>query len=43
MSGSGPTQEKPYGTLQDVQSWECTTGDVQQVSARIADEVYSMG
>ncbi|EIN08566.1 ricin B-like lectin [Punctularia strigosozonata HHB-11173 SS5] len=31
VSGSGPRSQKPYGTLQDVQTWACSGTDKQQI------------
>ncbi|ORY26945.1 hypothetical protein BCR39DRAFT_469795, partial [Naematelia encephala] len=32
VAGSGPTQTKPYGSEENLQTWECSTnGDKQQV------------
>ncbi|KAJ9113194.1 hypothetical protein QFC22_006033 [Naganishia vaughanmartiniae] len=28
---SGPSQNKPYGSLKDVQSWQCSGGDANQI------------
>jgi hypothetical protein len=39
VRGSTPSDEKPYGTLADVQTWECTTGDVQQASVSLCEVI----
>jgi hypothetical protein len=39
VKGSQPTNELPYGTLGDVQSWKCTPGDTQQVRSSVRKRI----